>query len=200
MPDQRVVLAHASARDGQLLVAYHRLRDGSFRFAGGATARIHDWSSDAIDVEIDGQRSIARITRTAGRILVQAPCGDIDFGVVPRFRLPGGEEAADGFTAQMPGKVIELLVAVGDVVLAGQTVLVLEAMKMEHPMRASEAGIMREVRVARGDQVESGALLLVVEATGGAESEREDRTGSAPGNNAERVPETTGDPSAQGGP
>jgi biotin carboxyl carrier protein len=41
---------------------------------------------------------------------------------------------------------------------------VLEAMKMEHPMRAPEAGVVREVRVAVGEQVESGAVLLVVEA------------------------------------
>jgi biotin carboxyl carrier protein len=54
-------------------------------------------------------------------------------------------------------------VKVGDAVEAGQTLLVLEAMKMEHPMSAIEDGVVTEVRVAQGDQVESGALLLVVE-------------------------------------
>ena len=63
----------------------------------------------------------------------------------------------------MPGKVIELRVAVGDRVTAGATLLVLEAMKMEHPMTATEDGVVTEVRVAEGDQVESGAVLLVVE-------------------------------------
>ena len=81
----------------------------------------------------------------------------------PRFKLPGVGEAAGGFVAQMPGKVIELRVKVGDRVTAGDTVLVLEAMKMEHPMRATEDGIVVEVRVAEGEQVESGTLLLVVE-------------------------------------
>jgi biotin carboxyl carrier protein len=52
-------------------------------------------------------------------------------------------------------------------VRAGETLLVLEAMKMEHPMRAPEDGTVVEVRVALGDQVENGALLLVVEPKGG---------------------------------
>jgi biotin carboxyl carrier protein len=63
----------------------------------------------------------------------------------------------------MPGKVIELRVQVGDRVSAGDTVLVLEAMKMEHPMHATEDGVVREVRVTEGEQVEAGTLLLVVE-------------------------------------
>jgi propionyl-CoA carboxylase alpha chain len=78
--------------------------------------------------------------------------------------IPGTEDTAGGFVASMPGKVIDLRVAVGDRVRAGETVLVLEAMKMEHPMRATEDGVVTEVRVAQGDQVESGTLLLVVEA------------------------------------
>ena len=67
----------------------------------------------------------------------------------------------------MPGKVIELRVAVGDRVKAGETLVVLEAMKMEHPMRATEDGVVVEVRVAQGDQVEAGTVLLVVEPEGG---------------------------------
>ena len=63
----------------------------------------------------------------------------------------------------MPGKVIELRVQVGDRVEAEDTVLILEAMKMEHPVRATEAGVVSEVLVGEGDQVEAGALLLVVE-------------------------------------
>ena len=67
-----------------------------------------------------------------------------------------------GFVARMPGKVIDVRVQGGDAVQAGQTLLILEAMKMEHPMRATEDGVVTEVRVAKGDQVEAGAVLLVV--------------------------------------
>ena len=69
---------------------------------------------------------------------------------------------AGGFIAQMSGKVIDLRVKVGDRVSAGDTVLLLEAMKMEHPMRARVDGVVSEVRVTEGEQVEGGALLFVI--------------------------------------
>jgi biotin carboxyl carrier protein len=59
---------------------------------------------------------------------------------------------------------------VGDAVQAGQTLLILEAMKMEHPMNATEDGVVTEVRVALGDQVVSGAVLLVVEPASSADN------------------------------
>ncbi|HKJ23559.1 MAG TPA: biotin carboxylase N-terminal domain-containing protein [Myxococcota bacterium] len=160
LPDQKLVLDHG---DASVAVTYRRLRDGRFRFGGGDTARIHAADARGIDVEIAGWRSRARVTRDGDRLVVQGPRGDLTFALRPRFVLPGADAGAGGFVAQMPGKVIELRVAVGDRVTAGETLLVLEAMKMEHPMRAAHDGVVREVRVAEGDQVASGALLLVVE-------------------------------------
>lgn len=126
-------------------------------------ALIHAWAPGSIDAEIEGRRNRARVTRHRDRILVQAPGGDVDLAIVPRFTIPGAEDFAGGFVAAMPGKVIDLRVRVGDRVTAGETVLVLEAMKMEHPMRATEDGTVTEVRVELGEQVESGTLLLVVQ-------------------------------------
>ena len=94
---------------------------------------------------------------------MHGPRGDAQLAVLPRFVVPGSEDASGGFVARMPGKVIDLRVAVGDTVAAGDTLVVLEAMKMEHPMRAPEGGVVTEVRVALGDQIEGGTLLLVVE-------------------------------------
>ena len=156
----RVVLAHG---EKEVVVTYRALRDGRFRFGDATHARIHAWSADAIDVEIEGRRSRARVTRAGERLLVHGPRGDVELVVQPRFEIPGTEDVSGGFVARMPGKVIELRVQVGDTVRAGETLLVLEAMKMEHPMRAAEDGVVTEVRVAQGDQVESGAVLLVVE-------------------------------------
>ena len=100
---------------------------------------------------------------------MHGPHGDLCFHERPRFVVRGTEEAEGGFVAQMPGKVIELRVKLGDPVRSGDTVLVLEAMKMEHPMRATHDGVVTAVRVAEGEQVEAGTLLLVVEAAPGAE-------------------------------
>ena len=163
LPDQRIVFERGGS---EITVSYRSLRDGRFRFADGRHARVHAWSPDAIDAEIEGRRALARVTRHGDRILVGGPRGDVDFAIVPRFVVPGSASDSGGFTARMPGKVIDLRVAVGDRVAAGQTLVVLEAMKMEHPMSATEPGVVREVRVAVGEQVESGAVLLVVDPEG----------------------------------
>ncbi|MCP4038853.1 MAG: ATP-grasp domain-containing protein [bacterium] len=160
LPDQKIEF---EAGDEILTVLYRSLRDGSFRFPDGVGARVHAWDREGIDVEIGGRRIRSRVTRKGDQLIVQTPEGDLVFTECPRFKIPGEEETVGGFVAQMPGKVIDLRVAVGDHVKAGDTVLVLEAMKMEHPMRAAEDGVVAEVRIALGEQVEAGTLLLVVE-------------------------------------
>ena len=160
LPDQKLVLDHGET---SVTVRYRSLRDGRFRFADGALARLHAWSEAGIDAEIGGRRVRARVTRSRDQLLVHGPNGDLSFRERPRFTLPGAEEAAGGFVAEMPGKVIDLRVRAGDAVKTGDTVIVLEAMKMEHPMRATVDGVVTEVRVAEGEQVEAGTLLLVVE-------------------------------------
>lgn len=68
-------------------------------------------------------------------------------------------------TAQMPGQVIELLVREGDVVSHGQTLLVLEAMKMEIRVAAPMDGVVAALNVSQGITVERGQLLVKIEAT-----------------------------------
>jgi acetyl-CoA/propionyl-CoA carboxylase biotin carboxyl carrier protein len=62
----------------------------------------------------------------------------------------------------MPGKVVKILAAMGQEVAAGAPLVVLEAMKMEHTVRAPDAGILRALHVAVGDQVDADRLLAVV--------------------------------------
>jgi pyruvate carboxylase subunit B len=63
----------------------------------------------------------------------------------------------------MPGKVVEVLVAVGDAVEKDQGVLIIEAMKMENEVRTSAAGTVKGIHVAKGQAVESGELLIELE-------------------------------------
>ena len=75
------------------------------------------------------------------------------------------EEEAEGpgdVKAPMPGKVLALKVQEGQAVARDEVLLVLEAMKMEHPLRAPRAGIVKRLSVKEGDQVEEGALLLAL--------------------------------------
>jgi propionyl-CoA carboxylase alpha chain len=72
-------------------------------------------------------------------------------------------EDAAGCVAPMPGKVIRVLAAAGDVVEAGQPVAILEAMKMEHTLTAPVRSTVTALLVAEGDQVQSGATLALLE-------------------------------------
>jgi biotin carboxyl carrier protein len=65
--------------------------------------------------------------------------------------------------APMPGRVVRVLVAVGDHVVAKQAVVVVEAMKMENELRTPRDGVVKEVLVEPGAAVESGAVLIVVD-------------------------------------
>jgi 3-methylcrotonyl-CoA carboxylase alpha subunit len=67
---------------------------------------------------------------------------------------------AGGLTAPMPGKIISVLVAVGDMVAKGTPLLVMEAMKMEHTIDAPRTGKIDQLLYAVGDQVSEGAALL----------------------------------------
>ncbi len=65
--------------------------------------------------------------------------------------------------APMPGRVVKVLVSVGDSVTARQGLIVIEAMKMENELRAPRAGIVKAVNVASGAPIEAGTALVVIE-------------------------------------
>ena len=67
--------------------------------------------------------------------------------------------------APMPGKIVRVLAAVGDAVLAKQPVVVVEAMKMENELRAPQAGRVEQVLVREGQSVEAGTVLAVISTT-----------------------------------
>ncbi len=72
-----------------------------------------------------------------------------------------GEGSGD-IKASMDGAIVDILVAVGDLVEAGQTLVVLEAMKMEHPLKTGISGTVAAINAAVGDQVKNKQLLAVV--------------------------------------
>ena len=78
----------------------------------------------------------------------------------PRLEGSDSESAGGGLVAPMPGSVVAVLVKVDDVVKAGDALLVVEAMKMEHTIVAPNDGTVTEIFFAVGDQVEDGDELL----------------------------------------
>lgn len=78
-------------------------------------------------------------------------------------RTSASESGALSITAPMPGLIVKLLVAVGDVVQAEQPLVVMEAMKMQNELKASRPGTVTRVAAKAGAIVQAGKLLLVIE-------------------------------------
>jgi biotin carboxyl carrier protein len=72
-------------------------------------------------------------------------------------------EGADNVLSPMPGKIVKVLVAAGDLVTAGQTLIVVEAMKMQSEFKATGDKIVREILVKEGDTVDSHQLMIKLE-------------------------------------
>ena len=161
--DQWVTFGRGSV---QLVVNYHARRDGTFVIAGAdgpTVATIHSWTPTSIDVAIGNRRVRAMFTRYESTLVINDGSGDVELSVVPRFTPPGAAVHRGGLTAPMPGRIIDVKVAAGDSVASGQLLVVMEAMKMEHRITATNDGVVAEVLVHIGDQVKRGAALLVME-------------------------------------
>ncbi len=120
-----------------------------------------EWS-----VASDGCTSLCGVAVDGDKVAVQLQGQHFQLHVLdPRessFQLGGGEQEGV-VTTSMPGAVVSVLVAVGDVVQTSQPLLVIEAMKMENEFRAPCDGTVKEILVRPGDTLESGATLLLIE-------------------------------------
>ncbi len=159
MPDQKTTFA---IDDEEVTVSYHARRDGSFLVDGTTVTRLISWTPGGVDAEVGGRRIRARITATGDRLVVNDGAGDIDLRVVPRFSLPGDTPTPGGLTAPMPGRVLNVLIEVGDSVTRGQVLMILEAMKMEHRITAPADGVVMSIPAVSGDQVQLGAVLVTL--------------------------------------
>jgi biotin carboxyl carrier protein len=150
-------------------IEYRARRDGTFRLElmagtkGQRTVAVFAAGAGAVDLEIDGRRLQMAVTSHGERWLVHGPSWDVEIEELPRLPVPGAAEIKGGLTAPMPGNVLATHVGLGDDVRAGQLLLVLEAMKMQHRITAPFDGTVAEVHVSAGDQVDNGALLVMIE-------------------------------------
>ena len=117
------------------------------------------------DVEIEGGKAAA----TKKPQVVAVPQTATDISVTPKTPIatkPAAAPAAGGgakVTCPLPGTIISINVKEGDTVAAGQTVVVLEAMKMENNIDAERGGVVKQVLVQAGATVMEGDVLLVIE-------------------------------------
>jgi pyruvate carboxylase subunit A/propionyl-CoA carboxylase alpha chain len=124
-------------------------------------------AADMVVLAVDGVEHPFEVTRYGDRMFVDSPLGPVQLVALPRFPDPGAAVAQGSLLAPMPGSVLRVGAAKGDTVTAGQPLIWLEAMKMEHTVTAPSNGVLVELTVAPGQQVDVGAVLARVQAIEG---------------------------------
>jgi propionyl-CoA carboxylase alpha chain len=159
--------------DGRIEVAYRFDRTGRCTFVSvdgevRGDVSVGPCGSDAVVLAVagaPGEPGVARryeVERAGSVTFVDGADGATVLTELERFPLPGTQLGAGALVAPLPGTVVKVVVSVGDLVSAGATLVAIEAMKMEHEVRAPADGTVTEVHVAEGEQVDAGRLLVVV--------------------------------------
>jgi acetyl/propionyl-CoA carboxylase alpha subunit len=118
---------------------------------------------DTVVLSVDGVDRPFDIARYGDDVFVDSPLGSVQFVAVSRFPDPDAAVALGSLLAPMPGSVLRVGAAVGDKVTAGQPLIWMEAMKMEHTVTAPGDGVLVELNVEPGQQVDVGAILARVD-------------------------------------
>ncbi|MGV0045461.1 acetyl/propionyl/methylcrotonyl-CoA carboxylase subunit alpha [Mycobacterium colombiense] len=129
-----------------------------------ASVQLVSATADDVVLRADGVDHGFSVRRYDSDVYVDSARGPVHLIALPRFPEPGSTVEKGSLVAPMPGSVIRLGAAIGDTVTAGQPLIWLEAMKMEHTIAAPVDGALVELNVKTGQQVEVGAVLARVEA------------------------------------
>ena len=113
-------------------------------------------------LDVAGVRYTFDVDRVGDVSYVDTAEGSVELTELPRFPPPGTDAAEGTLTAPLPGAVVRVLVVPGQRVAAGDLLLTVEAMKLEHAVHAPTSGVITDLKVKAGAQVEAGALLAVL--------------------------------------
>jgi propionyl-CoA carboxylase alpha chain len=137
--------------------------DATVNGEAAAEVRLLSATPGLVDLEVAGVRRSCTVRQVGDRSFVDSVLGSTTLVEEPRFPEPGSHNAPGSLLAPMPGTVVRVAVESGTQVTAGTTVVVLEAMKMEHSVTAPVDGTVTEIGVVLGQAVDLGAVLAVLE-------------------------------------
>ncbi|RKE23194.1 biotin carboxylase N-terminal domain-containing protein [Streptomyces sp. TLI_171] len=164
LPSQPQIKRYRTADGAELDVRYRLTRDGlRADDHPGVQLLLHE--DDLVELTVGGLRRRYRIARYGAQVFVDGPTEHHTLTALDRFPDPAAALAPGTLLAPMPGTVIRIAARPGERVSAGQPLLWLEAMKMEHQVTAPADGTLSTLHAEVGVQVETGAVLAVVEAT-----------------------------------
>ena len=160
LPNQEVNFDYSGEK---ISIKYKRNRDNTFSVSDGKKVIIHSWAPNFIDIEIDNSRLRSKITHEKDLILINTKSGDVLFKILPKFSVREEKALEGSLTAPMPGKVVEIKIKKGSKIKKGDTLLILEAMKMEHQVLAPNNGKVSDILVSKNQQVENGEPLVILD-------------------------------------
>jgi len=149
------------AGDAEYEVAYRAGRTGPV-VEGAGNVEVVEAGPDRVILEVDGVRRAFAVSRYPDLVCVDSALGPVALTPVPRFAEPVPAPITGSLTAQLPGTVLRIAVAVGQTVAAGEPLLWLEAMKMQHTITAPADGQVTGLPVTVGQQVGLGTVLAVI--------------------------------------
>ncbi|TQL70776.1 propionyl-CoA carboxylase alpha chain [Nocardioides albertanoniae] len=145
--------------EDEITVEWHGTRDG-YRIDG---AEVIAAGQSRVVLEKDGLRTAYEISVDGDRVDVDSASGHTALRKRPRFVDPADQVAEGSLLAPMPGSVVSVHAERDERVTAGQKLIVLEAMKMQHTVTAPTDGVLTQINVTPGTQVAAGEVLAVVE-------------------------------------
>jgi acetyl/propionyl-CoA carboxylase alpha subunit len=153
---------YRDAADGEQLVRYRVGRTG-VELPDFEDVTVVASSPSRVVLAVDGAEQAFDVARYGEEVFVDSPIGPARLICRPRFPDPDSAVAHGSLLAPMPGSVVRVGAATGDAVTAGQPLIWLEAMKMEHTITAPGDGVLVELNVQAGQQVEVGTVLARIE-------------------------------------
>ncbi len=163
VPSQPQVKRYATRPDGDEFEVRYLLGRTGLQADGHQDVRLTASAPDRVILEVAGVRREFAVAAYGDAVFVDSALGAVALTALPRFPRSAETTAPGSLLAPMPGTVVRVAgVAVGDRVEAGQPLLWLEAMKMEHRVSAPAAGTLTALHAEPGRQVEVGAVLAVV--------------------------------------
>jgi propionyl-CoA carboxylase alpha chain len=160
-------LTSAAGRTGRFPSGWRNLPSAPqvVEYAGGIRVEYEGAAAaaDHVVLDVDGVRRRYDVHRVGDVSYVDGPDGSVTLTELPRFPVPESEAAQGSLTAPLPGAVGRVAVRQGQRVAAGDLLLTLEAMKLEHPVLAPHAGTVAALPVAAGQQVDTGTVLAIIE-------------------------------------
>lgn len=148
---------------GEIHAVRYRFTRGGVTIDGHDDVRMVSSAPHRVVLSVAGVERPFDVARYGDDVYVDSPAGSVHLVAISRFPDPDAALAHGSLVAPMPGSVLRVAASAGDRVTAGQPLMWLEAMKMEHTITAPADGVLIELHVTTGQQVEVGAVLARVD-------------------------------------